>query len=164
MNALVAAAAAVVRCLPEACGEWACRTVAAVAGWVIPSRRRLADEQLAAAWPDGAPTDGRAVYTHLARTAWDFIRWRRHQREAYRRVRVAPDALDPLAAGGVVVTGHLGSWELVAAALAARVSPPVLLDGQTSRWDRSLGSTTATARGAADDLRGLAAGRAFDGR
>lgn len=131
LTLVLAAAAAVVRWLPERWGPAVCRLGARWAEWGWPNRRAIAAENLARAWPAGPPITPTDVFVHLARTGWEFARIPRFRAHGFRQVRLADGrSLDDAIAEGrgvVVATGHLGSWELVAAALAVRIEVPIHL-------------------------------------
>ncbi len=103
------------------------RALARLAGPVGGMRRRVVDEQLAAALPELCPSArGRlrnAVYDHLGRTAAEVFL--ADPADLAARVRIEPGyaALDQALAAGrgaIAVTGHLGNFELGGRILAAR--------------------------------------------
>ena len=103
-----------------------------LAGVVFGVRRRDVDRHLAIAFPDRSAEWRRRVavesYRHLGREGAALLRLARLDREAVvRRTRV--EGLDEIGRavesgrGAVVVTGHLGNWEIAGAAVAARGVP-----------------------------------------
>jgi KDO2-lipid IV(A) lauroyltransferase len=113
-------------------GDFLGRVVARVA----PLRGRVADENLAAAFPDWTPAERSArlgaMYRHLGRMLAEFLRapvlsparidaWTIVEGEEHlARAREAGN-------GALVLSGHLGNWEWLAAAAAARGYPLDLL-------------------------------------
>lgn len=130
---------AFVRVLPE---RWALGVGALLgvfAGTVLRIRRGDVDRHLALAFPDAGPRwrarVARASYAHLGREAVMLLRvvdW--PPTRLLERVRF--DGLDDLATasqngtGAVVLTGHIGNWEIAGAALAAS---GIRLDAITKR-------------------------------
>jgi KDO2-lipid IV(A) lauroyltransferase len=122
-----------------------------VVGWmggaVLRIRRRVVDENLRLAFPDRSARwrrrTARASYRHLGREAVMVFRGSGRE-ELIRMTEI--EGLEPvrerIAAGkGVlVVTGHLGNWELGGAALAARGIPvaAVALAQANPLFDRDL--------------------------
>jgi KDO2-lipid IV(A) lauroyltransferase len=110
--------------------------VGAVLGWlagtVLRIRRSDVDAHLALAFPDASPawrrSVARASYVHLGREGVAMFRLASLDREAV-VARTEVVGLEPVSAavragtGALVVTGHIGNWELGAAALAARGLP-----------------------------------------
>ena len=131
IRAMMGGAGALLCRLPASWGPSLTRWLAEAALRIWPGRRRVAEANLHAAWPDGPPTDARAVFRHLARTAWEIVRLPRYHAAHYADVRLG--ALDVLTTaiarnrGVVIASGHLGSWELAGAVLAARLPVPVHL-------------------------------------
>jgi len=120
------------RVLPE---RWALSAGAAlgqVAGSVARLRRRDADANLRVAFPDRSPAwrdrVARASYRHLGREAVAVFRLAdADPEEVVGRTEI--EGLEEVRAtlargvGAVLVTGHLGNWEIGGAALAARGIP-----------------------------------------
>jgi KDO2-lipid IV(A) lauroyltransferase len=110
--------------------------VGAVLGWLAGSvlriRRADVDAHISLAFPDEGTTwrrrVARASYVHLGREGVAMFRLARLDKEAV-VARTEVVGLEPLEAavsagtGALVVTGHIGNWELGAAALAARGFP-----------------------------------------
>lgn len=103
------------------------RLLAGLVGPVGGLRRRVVDEQLAAAWPALDPAARRrlrnAVFDHLGRTAAEVFLADPAALAAQVRIEPGFDALDEALAGGrgaIAVTGHLGNFELGGRILAAR--------------------------------------------
>lgn len=118
--------------LPE---RWT-RGLGAAAGWLAGSvlriRRRVTEANLARAFPERSPAwrarVARASYRHLGRTAASTFRLSRlTPDEILARSRVEGRELlaGPVARGqgAILVTGHLGNWELGGGALACRGLP-----------------------------------------
>ncbi len=123
---------AFLRALPEALAQG----LGAFLGWGVGSllriRRNVVDRNLALAFPDRSPAWRRRVargsYVHLGREAVAMFRLAGlAPRDMLARTVV--DGLEPLrevlaeGRGAVLVTGHLGNWEIGGAALAARDVP-----------------------------------------
>lgn len=141
-------------------------------------RRAVVDDNLAAAFPDRSPgwrrRVARASYRHLGREAVATFRLGGGDRERVERV-TRVEGLDALrrsldqTGGAIVVTGHLGNWEIGGAALAVRGIPvdAVALVQGNRLFDQDLVEARArlgmrvVARGAAprEVLRSLHAGR-----
>ncbi len=158
--------------LPEAWGRPLCRGVARGVEWVMPGRSAIARRNIEAAWGRPVPIRTQDVWTHLALTAWDFLRVKRHRSRGFDHVgrESALSAALALGRGAIVATGHLGSWELVAAALASRMKVRThvvakslgVLDAWLLRRRRQAGLHTLAAHGGLNTaraaLRALAAG------
>ena len=115
--------------------RWA-QGLGAVAGWlggsVFRVRRQVVDENLARAFPERSPAwrarVARESYRHLGRTAATTFRLSRMTpRQILKLSRVEGRELlaDPVARGegAILVTGHLGNWEVGGGALACRGLP-----------------------------------------
>lgn len=108
------------------------RALAFIAFRIVRIRAELVERQIAESFPSRNPAWVRRTamraYTHLGREAMAMLRMGRLSAE---QVRAATDiegweAFQSAAARGagiVVVTGHLGNWELGGAAVAARGLP-----------------------------------------
>jgi Kdo2-lipid IVA lauroyltransferase/acyltransferase len=98
--------------------------------WPIGIRRRVVERQIAAAFPDWPATEvdrvARASYAHLGRTTIETALLPGRSREAIMAMFESVEGWDlveerlALGKGLIVVTGHLGNWELGGAYLAAR--------------------------------------------
>ncbi len=125
----------------------------AVLGWLFGSvlrvRRRVVDENLARAFPDADPAwrrrVGAASYRHLGREAVAMFRLAGTSPERVRAVTEVEglEELRETLAGGkgvVMVTGHLGNWEMGGAAVAARGVPvdAVVQLQRNQRFDEDL--------------------------
>lgn len=120
-----------------------------LAGSVLRVRRDDVDRHLALAFPDREPAWRRGVaaesYRHLGREGVAMLRMAELDREAVRR-RTRMEGMDGIrravesGRGAVVVTGHLGNWEIGGAALAARGVPlaAVALRQGNPLFDRDL--------------------------
>lgn len=126
------ALSAVLLALPEG----AAQVVGAVLGWLTGSvlriRRSDVDAHLAMAFPDSDPDWRRRVardcYVHLGREGVAMFRMASLDRQAVveRTEVVGLEAVEAAVrdgTGALVVTGHVGNWEIGAAALAARGLP-----------------------------------------
>lgn len=164
--------------LPEAVALGLGEALGWLAGAVLRIRRPVVDANLARAFPDRPPAwrrrVARASYRHLGREGVATFRLGRVRRDEIlgaTEVEGLKALEQALQAGGgaVVVTGHLGNWEIGGAALAVRGVPvdAVALVQANRLFDRDLVETRARlglrviTRGAASKevLRSLAAGR-----
>lgn len=118
--------------LPERMALWSAELLGAFAGGVLRLRRRDVEAHLRTAFPEAAGTwrsaVARASYRHLAREALATLRMAgKGPNHVIERTRVAGlDTLQMALAAGkgaLVITGHLGNWEVGGAALAARGVP-----------------------------------------
>jgi KDO2-lipid IV(A) lauroyltransferase len=132
--ALFRAASAVLLGLPEGVALRAGAALGWFAGAVLRIRRGVVDGNLRRAFPDRPASwrgrVARASYVHLGREAVAMLRMAGLDREGV-VARTDVEGLDAVRAtlaegrGLVVVTGHLGSWEVGGAALSARGVPVV---------------------------------------
>lgn len=119
----------VLRRLPEPLGRGMCAGIGALAHRFVARDRYLARENLARVHADWEPQRihrfARQVFVEIGRNAYDFLRYPDMDPEARNAlVRFEGlETLDRLAGGAVVVTGHLGCWELLAAGLCRRGYP-----------------------------------------
>ncbi len=122
----------IVAVLPEWAALGSCSVFGWVLGVVLRVRRVDTDRHLRIAFPERDPAWRRRVarssYIHFAREAAMTIRLSRMApEEIVRRTEVEGlEALrDASAAGGgaIVISGHLGNWEVAAAAMAVRGVP-----------------------------------------
>jgi KDO2-lipid IV(A) lauroyltransferase len=130
MNAVLRLLSAFVCLFPES----AVRVFSRAAGgfWfhVLRYRRQIILANLAQAFPElDAPARtrrGKATCIHLVQTLLEFMRIPRYGRDAFERV-IRADGLEHLEAarargkGVLALSGHLGSFELVAGGMAARI-------------------------------------------
>jgi KDO2-lipid IV(A) lauroyltransferase len=118
--------------LPESWGRAFCAGIGRAAHLTVGRDRRLARANLSRVHPEWSEAkvkaEARRVFEEIGRNAYDFLRypslsaperaslvsWRGEEHLAGLRSR---------GRGAVVVTGHLGSWEILAAAIAARGYP-----------------------------------------
>jgi KDO2-lipid IV(A) lauroyltransferase len=116
----------------RAAGAW----LGASAWRLLPSARRLAIENLTAAFPHLAEKDraaiGRAAMINLGRSGMEMLmlsRRRRARIEEWCTIEDETRLRDALSGGrGVVfVTGHTGNWELLAALVARRGYPATVV-------------------------------------
>lgn len=120
------------RVLPEFVSTWIVALLGGLAGSIVRIRRRDADANLARAFPDASPRWRRAVvrasYRHLVREGLMTFRLSAMPRDEVMS-RTSVDGIDEMCEalaegnGVVVVSGHLGNWEIGAAALAVRSIP-----------------------------------------
>ncbi len=118
--------------LPERAALGLCSTLGWVAGVVLRIRRADVDRHLEMAFPERDPAwrgrVARASYRHFAREAATTLRLSRLDRgEVVRRTHTEgfdelQEAVDT-GTGAVLVSGHLGNWEVAGAAAAARGMP-----------------------------------------
>lgn len=118
--------------LPEGVALAMGATLGWLAGNVLRIRRKDVDAHLARAFPEATPTWRRRVaqacYVHLGREGVAMFRLASLDRDAViARTQVvgieAVEASVRAGTGALIVTGHIGNWELGAAALAARGLP-----------------------------------------
>jgi KDO2-lipid IV(A) lauroyltransferase len=141
--------------LPIGVGLGLGRALGTGADLVLGRPRRLALGHLAVAFPEWTPARRRAVvramFQHAGMSFAELALWRRLRDGDY--VRVDPDGasvLDVALAGGrgaVVVTGHIGNWELLAAAMAHRGYPVTVVARRVNdeRFNALVASTRASA-------------------
>lgn len=130
--ALFRGAAAVLGLLPERAALALGGALGWMAGSVLRVRRAVVDDNLAGAFPEGSADwrrrVARASYAHLGREAVAALRITgRGPEEVVRRTTIVGleafrEALRR-GRGVVLVTGHLGNWEVGGAAFAARGLP-----------------------------------------
>lgn len=120
-----------------------------VAGSIVRIRRRVVDENLRRAFPAAPPGWRRRVaaacYRHLGRESVMTFRLAGASRDRIRSITEV-DGIEELQAalaegkGVVVATGHLGNWEMGAAAVAARGVPvdAVVQVQRNQRFDADL--------------------------
>ncbi|MDX1495436.1 MAG: hypothetical protein R3253_15315, partial [Longimicrobiales bacterium] len=118
--------------LPEELAAGAGALLGRFAGSVLRIRRRVVDEHLAHVFPDRSPSwrarVARASYAHLGREAVMLFRmasWsedKLRDRTRMEGLAVVQEALEE-SGGAVLLTGHIGNWEVGGAALAARGIP-----------------------------------------
>ncbi len=142
----------VARALPESWALGLGEGLGLVAGVVFRIRRGVVDENLARAFPDASPARraeiAKGSYRHLGREAVAMFRLGGHMRQWVLDATTV-DGLEPLldsvrnGPGGIVVTGHLGSWEMGGAAIAVRGAPvdAVALVQGNPLFDRDLVET-----------------------
>lgn len=165
--------------VPEAVAIRVGELLGLLAGSMLRIRRTTVDRNLALAFPDATPDWRRRVarnsYRHLGRESIMTLRMSRMTTEDVRcrtRIRGLETVRGALAAGRpvVILTGHLGNWELAGAALAARGIPlsavavhqaNPLFDGYLNRTRARLGMHVLGRGGSvAPVVRSLREGRA----
>lgn len=122
----------VVRVLPEALALGLGEALGWTVGVVFRLRRGVVDGNLRRAFPERdrrwRSRVARGSYRHLGREAVAMFRLGGRTRDWVLQA-TSVEGLDPLLAsveegrGGIVVTGHLGSWEMGGAAIAVRGAP-----------------------------------------
>ncbi|GMR13604.1 MAG: lysophospholipid acyltransferase family protein [Gemmatimonadota bacterium] len=125
-------AAALSGVLPERVAHALAGLLGSVAGSVLRIRRTDVDKHLQTAFPDATPGwrtgVARASYGHFAREAVATLRLSGASADDVRRrttvhgLKELNSALDE-GRGAIVITGHLGNWEIGGASLAARGVP-----------------------------------------
>jgi len=135
--------------LPEVVAAGAADLLGVVAGSVLRIRRRDVDQHLALAFPEwgrrARARVARASYRHLAREAVVLFRlggWSAERLVERTEVRGLEQLRGALAehGGALLLTGHLGNWEVGGAAVAARGVPvDVVAKGMANRrFERAL--------------------------
>ncbi len=135
--------------LPERAGRELCVWIGRGGHLLVGRDRRLARENLARVYPgwprDRVEREARRVFEEIGRTAYDFLRYPALRPET-RRGLVGFEGREHLdtalgeGRGAVIVTGHLGNWEILAAALVEAGYPLVALARplREARLDRAL--------------------------
>ncbi|TVP75615.1 MAG: hypothetical protein EA352_07910 [Gemmatimonadales bacterium] len=176
---LLAVVAAVAGLLPERLAQGMGSALGWLAGSVLRIRRGVVEENLRRAFPDRDPRwirrTASAHYRHLAREAISLLLLPRRDRdELLERTRVTGlEALEEAcreAGGALLLTGHLGNWEMGGAAVAIRGVPldvvarrqsNPLFDDRLNRTRRRLGMEVLFREEATRPLlKGLRSGRA----
>ncbi len=150
--ALIRAVAWLARRLPESWAQAMGTCLGWLAGSVLRIRRRVVEENLARAFPDrGADwirSTAAASFRHLGREGIALLRLADLRPEQIRErsdVEGVEWVADPLSRGQgvVIVTGHLGNWEIGGAILAARGVPLDVVAQRQSNplFDRMLNAT-----------------------
>ena len=113
--------------LPTAVQRWLCEAFAKIAYQVATKERRLASEHLAKALPDLNPTEidslNRQMFSHFGQSIFELLNLEDAVTECINNPENQP-AFEALAeslaenAGAIVVTGHIGNWELMAQAFS----------------------------------------------
>ena len=131
MSWLLGLIASVVCLFPERLRGPTCWAIGGLARWLWPGRVRVARRNLEAAWFGDPPVRPKAIFQHLVGVGWDFLRIPQHRARGFAMVQVHGwprlQAALSQGKGALVVSGHVGSWELVASALAHRAPVPVHL-------------------------------------
>ena len=120
------------RLLPETWGREVCVGIGLLAYVVVGRDRRLARANLARVHPEWSTREieraSRRVFRELGRNAYDFLRYAeldasRRERLVRLEGREALDAPRRRGEGALLVTGHLGCFEILAATLAREGYP-----------------------------------------
>ncbi len=129
---LVQGVGGVIRVLPEAVATALGGALGWVVGTVVRVRRRVVDRNLAVAFPERSAAwrsrVARRCYLHLGREGVNLVRlaW---SDPVYVRERTEVEGMEEVRGalergkGLLVLTGHLGNWEVGGAALACRGTP-----------------------------------------
>ena len=135
--------AGALRLLPDRLGDALGASLGWLAGVVLRVRRKTVDTNLRAAFPDAAPGRvtrlARSCYVHLGRESVATFCLSALDRQAILESTevIGLDAFRAAAEEGngvVLVTGHLGNWEIGGAAFAARGFPiDVVAKGMANR-------------------------------
>jgi KDO2-lipid IV(A) lauroyltransferase len=145
--ALILAAIKILGLLPLRPALWLGAAAGRLAHRLARRTRRLSLEHLALAFPEKPPGEReqivRDMFVHLGRSALELasIRWFDSRLDRYVQVS-PPDLLGEVMARGrgmVFVTGHLGSWELLARRVARAGVPNAVI--AKSSWDEKLDET-----------------------
>jgi len=117
-------------CIPLGAASAIAARIATLGYWPLRVRRTVVESQLAAAFPDwdqsGVRRVARQAYEHLGRTAVEAALLPTLSHERVRAMFDGEGDWSVLAAaldrgrGAIVVTGHIGNWELAGAYIAAR--------------------------------------------
>ena len=137
-RALTRTLPALFRALPAAWLGGLATALAWVWWLVVPVRRRVAVDNLRRALPE-VPVRGVLVTCLRERILdqFELLRWLGHARvHAPTDVQVGADTLPP--PGALVVSAHLGAWDLGLATLARRRSTAAYLREPTASWARRL--------------------------
>jgi len=134
-QSLVAVTARLARVLVRLPLKWL-RGIADVAAWLVialaPRRQRMADANIAVAFPDLSPRERRGIARRsvhgICRTMIELLALPRISREDLERLIATPD-LSPVreaaqsGSGVLFITAHFGNWEWLGAHLAHQVAP-----------------------------------------
>jgi len=100
------------------------RTAGAVAPYVFRRERRRAEKQLRATMPQlDAPKIVRRMFVHFAQSIWELSRLRRAVPELDDKARRVLDEVIAEGKGGILISGHVGNWEILGQAVAAAGYP-----------------------------------------
>ncbi len=153
------------RVLPEGMGRSMCAGLGRGAHAVAAGDRRIAHRNLARVHPDWdqdrIEETTREVFRELGRNCFDFLRYPGLSDDQRARLVTIPDGSPlegPRAAGtgAIVVTGHLGCWEILAATLTrngfpfkamARPLREPRLEAALTRHRARMGVTTISSEG-----------------
>ncbi len=125
----IAVVATVVGALPVSLALALGRALGRAAHVVLATPRRLARRHVALAFPELGPADRaalvRATFVHAGQSYAELALWPRLRHTDYVVVAGEEHVRAALAGGGgaVVITGHCGNWELLAAVMAERGWP-----------------------------------------
>ena len=124
MRAAGAAIGLMPRPLARGAGAWLGRSARA-----LGMRRKIADDNLALAFPEQSPAEretiARGVFAHFGRMAVDSLRLSAGEPGSVVRLVTGGECVDlvrerlPRGKGVIILTGHVGNWELAGAYIAA---------------------------------------------
>ena len=126
---------------------WACGgLIGRLAWWLAPADRALALEHLALAFPEKTEAERRQIargsFLHFGHGAAEVAQMARIDRDLARYMTFAGNAEAELRAasqagkGFIFVTGHLGSWEILARRIVGAGVPAVVIAARS--WDRRI--------------------------
>jgi KDO2-lipid IV(A) lauroyltransferase len=127
---LIRSIAGLARVLPRRAGHRVFGWLGLMAGRLLSRDRRMAVDNLGVAFPDAPPmlrtAMVRAMFKNLGRNAFDFVNLEGRGRDHFDRLVDRVEGLEHFqraygeGKGVVVITGHIGCWELMPAYFAAR--------------------------------------------
>jgi Kdo2-lipid IVA lauroyltransferase/acyltransferase len=143
--ALISGLSAIARLLPDRAGRGVFAALGQLAAGVATRDRELAVHNLGLAFPD-APTPVRralaaAMFKQFGRNVYEFLRLEGASRERVTTLVTGVDGMETFLAacrrgkGVIVVTGHIGCWELMPAYFVA-IGHPVTVVGRRMRVGR----------------------------
>ncbi len=143
-SALIRVLIRILSLLPLRPALWLGAAAGAVAHRLARQTRTLALTHLALAFPEEEPAEreriARDMFVHLGRSTFELasIRWYDRRLDTYVKLS-PPDLLRNVMARGrgmVFVTGHMGSWELLARRIARAGVPNAVI--AKASWDRKI--------------------------
>jgi KDO2-lipid IV(A) lauroyltransferase len=129
IGVLLSISSAVACALSERAVATLARAIGAFWWNVLRWRRSVAAENIAQAFPERSPAQrralGKAAFVHLVHTLFDLLRIPLYAARGFDNVEIHGlehwEAVRGRGKGALCVTGHVGSFELAIAAIAARV-------------------------------------------
>lgn len=129
----------VAQMMPSRMADFTAARLGGLAYHVVPSRRRIALDNLSRAFGDSLTAAQQKeiihhVFQNIGRTLFEFARFRKMSLEDIRRIVTGPgqEILKKVYAegkGGIVVTAHFGNWEILGVWVAACGYPMDFLTG-----------------------------------